>query len=149
MPVTGDYEPSPWEWVQTQVADYEASGGTRANTLLDTGLPIVILTTRGARSGKVRKSPVMRVAFDGSYAVIASKGGAPSHPEWYRNLLAHPGDVMLQDGPQPMDVEIREVTGEERAEWWRRAVEAYPPYAEYQERTAREIPVIVATPKRA
>lgn len=139
------YEPSPWEWVRDQVAEYEASGGTRANTLLDTGLPIVIVTTIGAKSGAVRKSPVMRVEHEGSYAIIASKGGAPSHPEWYRNLVAHPDRVVLQDGPEPFAVDVREVEGAERDAWWARAVEAYPPYAEYQERTERVIPVIVAT----
>jgi deazaflavin-dependent oxidoreductase (nitroreductase family) len=126
------------------VAEYEASSGARANTLRDTGLPIVIFTTRGNRSGKVRKTPVMRVEHDGEYALVASKGGAPTHPVWYYNLLANPDDVMLQDGPEPFDVVVRPVSGEERALWWDRAVEAYPPYAEYQLKTEREIPVLVA-----
>jgi deazaflavin-dependent oxidoreductase (nitroreductase family) len=126
------------------VAEYEASSGVLANTLRDTGLPIVIFTTRGNRSGKVRKTPVMRVEHDGEYALVASKGGAPTHPVWYYNLLANPDDVMLQDGPEPFDVVVRPVSGEERALWWDRAVEAYPPYAEYQLKTEREIPVLVA-----
>jgi deazaflavin-dependent oxidoreductase (nitroreductase family) len=104
----------------------------------------VIFTTRGNRSGKVRKTPVMRVEHDGEYALVASKGGAPTHPVWYYNLLANPDDVMLQDGPEPFDVVVRPVSGEERALWWDRAVEAYPPYAEYQLKTEREIPVLVA-----
>jgi deazaflavin-dependent oxidoreductase (nitroreductase family) len=145
MPVSGEYEPSPSQWVRDQVAEYEESGGTRANTLLDTGLPIVIFTTRGSRSGKVRKTPVMRVEHDGEYALVASKGGAPENPVWYYNLLAHPGDVMLQDGTEPFDVEVQEVSGEERALWWGRAVQAYPSYAGYQEKTSREIPVFVAS----
>ena len=147
MPVEGDYEPSPSQWVRDQVAEYESSGGTRASTLLDTGLPIVIFTTRGHRSGKVRKTPVMRVEHDGDYALVASKGGAPEHPLWYYNLLAYPDDVELQDGPEPFGVVVREVSGEERAMWWDRAVKAYPAYAEYQEKTTREIPVFVARRK--
>ena len=144
MSVSGEFEPSPSQWVRDQVAEYEASGGTRANTLLDTGLPIVIFTTRGNRSGKVRKTPVMRVEHDGEYALVASKGGAPENPVWYYNLLAHPDDVMLQDGTEPFDVEVRQASGEERELWWGRAVAAYPSYAEYQEKTSREIPVFVA-----
>jgi deazaflavin-dependent oxidoreductase (nitroreductase family) len=147
MPVVGEYEPSPAEWVRDQVAAYEESNGTRANTLRDTGLPIIIVTTRGNRSGKVRKSPLMRVHHDGAYALVASKGGAPSHPVWYYNLLAHPYEVAIQDGPEPFDVDVREISGEERATWWERAVAAFPPYAEYQVKTDREIPVFVATPK--
>jgi deazaflavin-dependent oxidoreductase (nitroreductase family) len=144
VPIDGEYEPSPSQWVRDQVAEYEASSGVLANTLRDTGLPIVIFTTRGNRSGKVRKTPVMRVEHDGEYALVASKGGAPTHPVWYYNLLANPDDVMLQDGPEPFDVVVRPVSGEERALWWDRAVEAYPPYAEYQLKTEREIPVLVA-----
>jgi len=141
----GEYEPSPSEWVRDQVAEYESSGGQRANTLLDTGMPIVIFTTRGNKSGKIRKTPVMRVEHDGEYALVASKGGAPENPVWYYNLVAYPDDVVLQDGPEPFDVAVRMVSGEERAQWWERAVRAYPPYAEYQERTDREIPVFVAS----
>ncbi|HVB91636.1 MAG TPA: nitroreductase family deazaflavin-dependent oxidoreductase [Acidimicrobiales bacterium] len=148
MTVEGEYEPSPYTWVRDQVAEYEASGGQRANTLLDTGLAIIVVTTRGARSGKVRKTPVMRVEHGGEYALVASKGGAPEHPVWYHNLVAHPGSVMVQDGPAPFAVSVREVSGDEKAKWWERAVAAYPPYAEYQEKTARQIPVFVATPDR-
>ena len=140
-----DYEPSPWQWVRDQVETYEHSGGREANTLRDTGLPIVVITTRGNKTGKIRKTPLMRVEHDGDYALVASMGGAPKHPVWYWNLRAHPAEVTLQDGPEPFPVEIRElVDGEERKRWWERAVEAYPPYAEYQERTDRKIPVFVA-----
>jgi F420H(2)-dependent quinone reductase len=142
----GDYLPSTWSWVRDQVAEYEASGGQRANTLMDTGLPIVVVTTRGARSGTVRKSPLMRVEDKGDYALVASKGGAPENPGWYHNIVAHPDEVLLQDGPAPVAVSVREVTGDEKKEWWERAVAAYPPYAEYQEKTDRQIPVFVATP---
>ncbi len=144
MPIDGEYVPSTSEWVRDQVAEYEASGGTRSNTLLDTGLPIIIFTTLGGRSGKVRKTPVMRVEHEGAYALIASKGGAPEHPLWYYNLIANPNHVMIQDGPEPFDVEVREVHGEERATWWERAVRAYPAYEEYQANTSREIPVLIA-----
>jgi deazaflavin-dependent oxidoreductase (nitroreductase family) len=147
MPIEGEYEPSPSQWVRDQVAEYESSGGARANTLRDTGLPIIIFTTRGNRSGKVRKTPVMRVEHDGEYALVASKGGAPENPVWYYNLLAHPDDVVLQDGPEPVDVEVRQVSGDERTQWWNRAVQAYPSYADYQVKTVREIPVFVARRK--
>jgi F420H(2)-dependent quinone reductase len=143
----GDYEPSPWDWVRNQVAEYEASGGKKANTLMDTGMPIVVVTTRGAKSGKVRKNPVMRVEHGGEYALVASKGGAPENPEWFHNLVAHPDEVLLQDGPEAVPVSIREVTGDEKATWWARGVAAYPPYAEYQENTDRPIPVLIATRK--
>ena len=146
MPVEGEYEPSTSEWVRDQVAAYEGSGGTEANTLRETGLPVIIVTMRGARSGKVRKIALMRVEHDGEYALIASKGGAPSNPEWYANLIAHPSEVMIQDGPEPFDVVVREVEGDERAAWWARAVAAFAPYAGYQENTERLIPVLVASP---
>ena len=144
MPLHGEYEPSTQAWVAEQVAEYERSGGTRANTLRDTGLPVIVVTTRGARSGKVRKFALMRVEHDGEYALVASKGGAPDHPDWYFNVTADPTALMIQDGPEPFDAVAREGTGAEKAEWWRRAVAAYPPYAEYQEKTSREIPVLVA-----
>jgi F420H(2)-dependent quinone reductase len=146
MPLQGQYEPSPSAWVRDQVEAYERSGGAEANTLRDTGLPIVVVTTYGSQSGKVRKFAVMRVEKDNEYAIVASKGGAPAHPLWYFNLLAHPDEVTLQDGPDPVDVTIRELTGDERQDWWERAVEAYPPYEEYQTRTDRVIPVLLATP---
>lgn len=144
MSIEGEYEPSRWRWVAEQVEQYERSGGKEANTLLDTGLPVIVVTTRGHRTGKVRKFALMRVEHGGEYALVASKGGAPEHPGWYRNLVADPTHVTIQDGPAPFAVEVREVTGAERAEWWERAVRAYPPYAEYQERTERQIPVLVA-----
>jgi deazaflavin-dependent oxidoreductase (nitroreductase family) len=145
MTLEGPYEPSPAAWVREQVEAYERSGGTEANTLRDTGLPIVIFTTVGRRSGKVRKTPVMRVEHGGEYALVASKGGAPAHPEWYHNLMADPDTVLLQDGPTPLPVRVRLVTGDERSVWWERAVAAYPPYADYQRATEREIPVFVAS----
>lgn len=143
MPLHGDYEPSSWDWVRDQVETYERSGGTEATTLLDTGLPVVVVTSVGARSGKLRKNPVMRVEHDGAYAIVASKGGAPEDPVWYRNLVAHPM-VELQDGPDKWDMTVREVTGDERDAWWQRAVAAYPSYADYQAKTDRVIPVLVA-----
>ena len=147
MALEGEYEPSPSEWVRNQVDEYEASGGARANTLGDTSMPIVIFTTRGQRSGKIRKTPVMRVEHGGEYALVASKGGAPEHPQWYHNLVAFPDDVLLQDGPEPFEVEVRQISGDEYALWWQRAVAAYPPYAEYQTKTSREIPVFIARRK--
>ena len=145
MPLQGEYEPSPWDMVREQVAEYEASEGQRANTLLDTGLPVIIITTRGRKSGKIRKFPLMRVEHDGEYALVASLGGAPSNPTWYGNLIADPTALMIQDGAQPHDFVAREVQGDERALWWERAVEAYPSYADYQVKTSRIIPVFVAT----
>jgi deazaflavin-dependent oxidoreductase (nitroreductase family) len=144
MSFEGEYEPSPSAWVRDQVETYERTGGKEGNTLLDTGLPIIIFTTRGNRSGKLRKVPVMRVEHGGEYAIVASKGGAPEHPVWYFNLRADP-HVMFQDGPEPFEATVREVDGAEREEWWARAVEAYPDYADYQEKTDRKIPVFVAT----
>jgi F420H(2)-dependent quinone reductase len=146
-PLEGEYEPSPSGWVRDQVAEYEASGGQRANTLRDTGLPVIIVTTRGNKSGKIRKTALMRVEHDGEYALVASLGGAPKHPVWYYNLLADPTTVIIQDGPEPFDATVRQIHGDEKAQWWERAVAAYPPYAEYQAKTEREIPVFVATRK--
>lgn len=145
MSVEGDYEPSPAAWVRDQVEAYERSGGREANTLRDTGLPVIIVTTRGNKSGKVRKTPLMRVEHDGEYLLVASKGGAPKNPVWYHNLVADPRSVVIQDGPEPFDAEVRQLEGEERALWWQRAVEAYPPYADYQAKTERTIPVFVAS----
>ncbi|NUR68175.1 MAG: nitroreductase family deazaflavin-dependent oxidoreductase [Streptomyces sp.] len=145
MPLEGEYEPSPTGWVREQVELYESSGGTEGTTLLETGMPVILLTTVGARSGKIRKTPLMRVEHGGRYAVVASQGGAPKHPVWYHNLKADPR-AELQDGPEKWDMSAREVTGAEKAEWWERAVAAYPPYAEYQEKTDREIPVFVLEP---
>lgn len=146
MPLTGAYEPSPQDWVREQVETYAATGGREANTLLDTGLPVIIVTTRGHKSGKVRKTPLMRVEHDGEYALVASKGGAPDHPEWHYNLQADPTAVMIQDGPEPFDAVVHVAESGERDTWWERAVAAYPPYAEYQDKTHRRIPVYVARP---
>ncbi|WP_406119174.1 nitroreductase family deazaflavin-dependent oxidoreductase [Streptomyces sp. NBC_00989] len=145
MPLEGEYEPSPSQWVRDQVELYESSGGTKGTTLMDTGLPVILLTTVGAKSGKIRKTPLMRVEHDGTYAVVASQGGAPKHPVWFFNVQADP-HVELQDGPRKWDLTAREVTGDEKAEWWERAVAAYPPYAEYQTKTDRQIPVFVLEP---
>jgi F420H(2)-dependent quinone reductase len=145
MALEGEYEPSPAQWVRDQVEEYESSGGEKANTLLDTGLPVVIVTTRGNKSGKIRKMALMRVEHEGMYALVASMGGAPKNPVWYYNLKADPDHVVIQDGPQPHDFRVREVNGDEKAEWWERAVAAYPPYADYQKKTDRQIPLFVAT----
>ncbi len=143
MPFDGEYEPSPQEWVRKQVEEYEGSGGTKGTTLR--GMPVVLLSTKGARSGKVRKTPLMRVEHDGVYAVVASLGGAPKHPVWYFNVKANPV-VELRDGPVVREMTAREVTGEEKKPWWERAVVAYPDYADYQRKTDREIPVFVLEP---
>jgi F420H(2)-dependent quinone reductase len=155
VPLNGEYEPSTAQFVRDQVELYESSGGTQGTTLgvLVTraedeeleDVPVVILTTLGAMSGKIRKSPLIRVEHDGSYAVVASAGGAPKHPFWYHNAVADPR-VELRDGPMRQDMLAREVTGDEKAVWWARAVEAFPPYAEYQRNTDREIPVFVLEP---
>jgi deazaflavin-dependent oxidoreductase (nitroreductase family) len=144
MTLEGEYEASPWDWVSEQVEQYERTGGREANTFADTGLPIVIVTMRGNKTGKIRKNALMRVEHNGEYALVASMGGAPVNPVWYYNLKADP-NVKVQDGPEPFDAIVREVTGDERAEWWDRAVAAYPPYAEYQQNTERVIPVFVAS----
>jgi deazaflavin-dependent oxidoreductase (nitroreductase family) len=145
VPLSGEYAPSPIAWVREQVEAYERSGGREANTLRDTGLPIIVVTTRGRRSGKIRKFAVMRVTDGaGQYALVASKGGAPTHPEWYWNIMADPRALTIQDGPEVFDAEARQVEGEERALWWERAVAAYPPYEEYQAKAGRSIPVLVA-----
>ena len=145
MTLQGEYAPSTSQWVRDQVDAYEKSGGREGSTFLDTGLPVVIVTMRGNKSGKVRKVALMRVEHDGEYALVASKGGAPKHPVWYYNLKADPDEVTVQDGPEPFGVSVREVSGTEREQWWERAVAAYPPDAEYQMRTDRRIPVFVAT----
>jgi F420H(2)-dependent quinone reductase len=143
MPLQGEYEPSSFEWVRDQVALYESSGGTQGTTLRD--LPVIILTTLGAKSGKLRKTALMRVEHDGEYLAVASLGGAPKHPVWYYNVVANPL-VELQDGPVRKDYTAREVTGDEKALWWDRAVAAYPDYADYQTKTDRQIPAFVLTP---
>ena len=143
MPFNGEYEPSPAQWVREQVESYEGSGGTSGTTMRD--MPVIIVTTRGARSGKVRKVPLMRVEHDGDYAAVASQGGAPKNPLWYANLVADPR-VELRDGTVVQAMTAREVTGAEKATWWQRCVAAFPDYAKYQVRTERQIPVFVLTP---
>ncbi|GAA1331328.1 nitroreductase family deazaflavin-dependent oxidoreductase [Streptomyces sp. NBC_00257] len=143
MPLQGEYEPSPAQWVRDQVELFESSGGTEGTEMR--GMPVIILTTRGAKSGKIRKTPLMRVEHDGKYAVVASQGGAPKHPVWYHNIVADPR-VELQDGPLRQDMNAREATGEEKDLWWGRAVEAFPDYADYQQKTDRQIPVFVLEP---
>ena len=143
MPLQGEYEPSTQKWVRDQVEEYETSDGTRGTTLR--GVPVVVITSRGSQSGKLRKNPVMRVEHDGVYAAVASKGGAPAHPAWYRNLVENPL-VELQDEGHRGDYTARELSGEERDVWWERAVAVWPDYAEYQTKTEREIPVFLLEP---
>ena len=145
MPVDGEYEPSTAAWVREQVEQYEGSGGTKATTLRDTGLPVVVVTNLGVKSGKVHKTPVMRVEHGGTYAMIGSKGGAPDNPQWVYSVRANPL-VEVQDGPHKQDYRAREISGDERATWWERAVAAFPPYAEYQQKTTRLIPVFLLEP---
>jgi F420H(2)-dependent quinone reductase len=143
MPPSGEYEPSTSDWARENAEKYMESGGIEGTELQ--GKPVILLTTIGAKTGKIRKTPLMRVEHDGVYAVVASLGGAPKHPVWYHNVKAHPR-VELQDGPVTKDYEAREVFGDEKAPWWERAVEAWPDYAKYQEKTDRQIPVFVLTP---
>ncbi len=143
MPLVGEYEPSTSDWARKQLEEFEGSGGTKGNTLR--GMPIIVVTSVGAKTGKLRKTPLMRVEHEGEYAVVASLAGAPKHPVWYWNLVKNP-HVELQDGPVKKDYIAREVTGEEKAVWWERSVAAYPDYADYQKKTTREIPVFVLTP---
>ncbi|AVH24379.1 nitroreductase family deazaflavin-dependent oxidoreductase [Nocardia cyriacigeorgica] len=144
MPLTGEYAPSTSDWARKQAETYEKSGGEKGTTL--NGVPVVLLTTRGAKTGKLRKTPLMRVEHDGEYAVVASLGGAPKHPVWYHNIKAEP-HVELRDGTVTKDYTAREVFGEEKALWWERAVAVWPDYAEYQKKTTREIPVFVLAPR--
>jgi deazaflavin-dependent oxidoreductase (nitroreductase family) len=145
MTIDGDYMPSSSEWVRNQVDEYEGSGGLAGTTLMDTGLPVVIVTNRGGKTGAVRKTPLMRVEHEGVYLAVGSKGGAPENPVWVYNLRKSP-EVVVQDGPARFELNAREISGDERALWWDRAVAAYPPYAEYQTRTDRLIPVFVLEP---
>ncbi|MFC5791117.1 nitroreductase family deazaflavin-dependent oxidoreductase [Agromyces tardus] len=142
MPLQGEYAPSSSKWARDQAETYEATGGAEANLLR--GKPVIVLTTVGAKSGKLRKTALMRVEHEGEYAVVASQGGRPEHPAWYFNLKAHP-HVELQDGPEKHDYEAREVTGAEKAEWWKRATETWPAYDDYQAKTDRQIPLFVLT----
>jgi deazaflavin-dependent oxidoreductase (nitroreductase family) len=144
MPLTGEYEPSTSDWARENAETYMASGGAEGTELK--GRPVILLTTTGAKTGKIRKTPLMRVEHDGEYAVVASLGGAPKNPVWYYNIVAHP-DVELQDGTVTKDYASREVFGDEKAVWWERAVATWPDYAEYQKKTDRQIPVFVLTPK--
>ena len=146
MAIDGEYAPSTAAWVRDQVDEYEGSGGTKGTTLRDTGMPVVVVTNRGAKSGKIRKTPLMRVEHDGTYVAVASKGGSPENPLWYFNLRANP-DVEVQDGTDKWEMTAREISGDERAVWWERAVAAYPAYAEYQTRTSRQIPVFLLEKK--
>lgn len=140
MSETREYAPSPQQFVRDQVELFESSGGAQGNEMM--GKPIIVLTTIGAKSGKLRKTPLMRVEHDGAYAVVASKGGAPTHPVWFHNIVAHP-QVQLQDGAEKHDYTAHEATGAERDQWWDRAVAAWPDYADYQRKTDRQIPVFV------
>ena len=142
MPLTGEYAPSTSDWARDQAEAYEKTGGADAGDLR--GMPVIVLTSVGAKTGLLRKTALMRVEHDGEYAVIGSLGGAPKHPVWVHNLRQHP-HVELQDGPARHDYQSREVEGDERALWWERAVAAYPPYADYQLKTERVIPVFVLT----
>jgi len=143
MPLTGEYAPSTSAWARKQAEAFEASDGAQANELQ--GKPIIVLTSVGAKSGKLRKNALMRVEHDGVYAVVASKGGAEEHPSWFHNLVANP-HVELQDGPVKRDYRAREVTGDEKALWWSRATEVWPAYDGYQQKTSRPIPVFVLEP---
>lgn len=145
MDLVGEYEPSTQQWVREQVELYESSGGTQGITLRDSRLRVVIVTNVGARSGKLRKTPLMRVEHDGSYLAVASQGGAPEHPSWYHNLIAHP-EVVLQDGPDRWELTARLVDGKERDLWWARACAVFPSYATYQSKTRRRIPVFLLEP---
>jgi len=144
--LSGTYVPSTSAWVRDQVEQYERSGGKEGGTLLDTGIPVIIVSMRGAKSGSVRKIALMRVENDGKYLLVASKGGAETNPDWYYNLSANPREVTVQDGPEPHWVEVREIEGPEYDEWWKRAVEVFRPYTEYRKKTSRRIPLLVAEP---
>ena len=146
MPLTGDYVPSTSDWARKQAERFEASGGAEANLLR--GKPIIVLTTVGAKTGGLRKTALMRVEHDGRYAVVASRGGAPEAPQWYWNLRKNP-QVELQDGADKRDYLARELSGDERAEWWARAVEAWPDYENYQTKTDRLIAVFLLEPIEA
>ena len=145
MAITGNYVPSTQAWVRDQVELYERTGGKEGNSLLETGIGVIIVTMLGGKTGNVRKIALMRVEHAGEYALVASMGGRPKNPVWYYNLLADPNTVTIQDGPAPFDVTVREITGEEKAVWWERSVGLFPPYAEYQTKTERQIPVLIAT----
>ncbi len=142
----GTYIPSTSEWVRDQVDLYERTGGKEGNTLLDTGMPVIIVTMRGAKSGNVRKIALMRVEHNGVYALVASRGGSPTNPDWYQNLLANPREVLVQDGPEALPFVVREISGDEYDEWWERSAQAFPQYNAYKEKTDRVIPILLAEP---
>jgi deazaflavin-dependent oxidoreductase (nitroreductase family) len=144
-----EYEPSPAAWVREQVELYESTNGVQGGTLRETGLPVIIVRSVGRTSGKLRKTPLMRVSHGGEYALVASKGGADEHPLWYYNLIAHPDEVWIQDGADLMAVSVRELSGDEYELWWDRAVAAFPDYADYRKKTTRKIPVFLASPSAA
>ncbi len=145
--LSGTYVPSTMEWVRDQIDLYERTGGREGNTLRDSGIPVIIVTMRGAKSGAVRKIALMRVEHDGAYALVASKGGHESNPDWYHNLLAHPEEVLVQDGPEPFFVSVREIDGDEYDTWWMRSAAVFPTYEEYKARTPRRIPILLAEPR--
>ena len=144
MPLTGEYKPSTSDWAREQAEKFEASGGAEANLLR--GRPIIVLTTVGAKTGALRKTALMRVEHEGRYAVVASRGGAPDEPKWAGNMRRNP-HVELQDGAMKRDYTARELSGAERAEWWDRAVEAWPDYANYEKKTLRLIAVFLLEPR--
>lgn len=146
--LVGDYVPSTSQWVRDQVDLYERTGGREGGTLRETGIPVIIVSMRGAKSGTVRKIALMRVEHQGEYALVASKGGAPDNPDWYYNLVSHPTEVTVQDGPEPFFVNVRLVDGAEYDVWWARSVAVFAPYAQYKEKTSRRIPLFVATPMK-
>jgi F420H(2)-dependent quinone reductase len=145
MAIEGTYVPSAIRWVRENVELYESSGGTQGNAHPENGVPIIVVTMRGAKTGDVRKIALMKVEHDGVYALVASMGGAPKNPVWYHNLMAYPDEVMVQDGPEPFAVRVHLAEAEEHATWWPRAVAAFPPYGEYQTKTDRIIPIFIAT----
>ena len=147
MELEGEYVPSTAAWVREQIETYEKSGGKEANTLRDTGIPIIVVTMRGNKTGNVRKIALMRVEHDGEYALVASVGGRPKNPVWYYNLIADPVNVTIQDGPEPFAVTVRELTGDERETWWQRAAAVFPTYDVYKNKTDRVIPVLLASPR--
>ena len=146
MTLEGTYVPTPSDWVREQVELYERTGGKEGNTLRETGIPVIIITTRGAKTGYVRKFALMRVEHDGSYALVASKGGAPTDPAWLANLRGDPENVWIQDGPAPVHMSVREIAGDEYDLWWERSAAVFPTYNEYRAKTDRHITVLVASP---
>ena len=142
----GTYVPSTSEWVRDQIDLYERTGGREGSTLRETGIPVIIVTMRGAKSGNVRKIALMRVEHDGAYALVASRGGSDINPDWYTNLVANPDQVLVQDGPEARRFTVREIHGDEYDTWWERSVSVFPVYEEYRNKTERRIPVLVADP---